>query len=54
MQSQILKELKQSLKELNCPRSLHELYFFLRGILAGTNLSMPSSWYGWLFDGNDP
>jgi hypothetical protein len=33
MHSQLLKELKQSLKEVNCPRSLHEIYFFLKGAL---------------------
>ncbi len=54
MQSQDLKELKQSLKEVNCPRSLHEIYFFLRGVIAGTQVAGPSVWIGWLFDGNKP
>jgi uncharacterized protein YecA (UPF0149 family) len=54
MQPQDLKELKQVLKELDCPRSIHEIYFFLRGVIAGTQVAGPSVWFGWLFDGNEP
>ncbi len=54
MQSQQLKELKKILKEVNCPRSIHELCFFLRGVIAGTQVAGPSVWFGWLFDGEKP
>jgi hypothetical protein len=42
MQPQELKELKTSLKEVNCPRSLHEIYFFLTDVIVGTRVAGPS------------
>ncbi len=54
MQFEGFKELKEILKEVNCPRSIHEIYFFLRGVIAGTQVAGPSVWFGWLFDGNKP
>jgi hypothetical protein len=30
------------------------IYFFLRGVIAGTQVAGPSVWFGWLFDGNEP
>lgn len=54
MQSQDLKELKKTLQEINCPRSIHEVFFFLRGVIAGTQVAGPSVWFGWLFDGKEP
>jgi uncharacterized protein YecA (UPF0149 family) len=45
---------EQLLREVNCPKSIHEVYFFLRGLITGTHVSMPSTWFGWLFDGQEP
>lgn len=54
MQFQELKELKEILDKSNCPRSIHEGFFFLRGVIAGTQVAGPSVWLGWFFDGKEP
>lgn len=48
------KVLEQVLQETNCPKSIHEIYFFIRGLISGTNMAPPSAWFGWLFDGKEP
>ncbi|MBI5183766.1 MAG: SEC-C domain-containing protein [Nitrospinae bacterium] len=45
------KEFEQILKKIKCPRNIHEVYFFLRGMLAGTYMVKMADYFNWLFEG---